>query len=257
VQASDGVQAIGRPKLHKLVAQALAREIVDGTRRADHELPPGPDLANMFGVSPMVIREGIQLLSSAGLVQVRHGRRTVVLGRQEWNVLDPLVFQAYRFAGRAAQLLADLYAVRMLLEPPAARWTAENASEADVRMLTELIEEIAEAGRNDEPEAMLNADRRFHMAIIEIAGENAVLHAIFRSLQAIMASSWSITLADEQIAEIDSQHAAIADAIARGDADAAEARMREHIEWATQSDLESSPGGTGAGGGNGDAAETS
>ena len=234
---SSAVQSLGRVKLHEQVAQQLALRIVSGEIAADDSVPAEPDLAEQFAVSKTVVREAVQMLSSAGLVQVRHGKRTAVLDADSWNVLDPLVFEAYRALGKSKALLADLYAVRSLLEPPAARWTAERAEDEDVARLMALIDEISEAAKAGEEHRVLDADRRFHLQIIEIAGANMVLHAIFRDLEALLRGLWSMPLPQDHLAEIHRQHAAIADGIATGDGLAAEERMRAHIEWAARSDL--------------------
>ena len=228
---------VGRTKLHELVAEQLALRVVAGDPAAGESLPPEPDLAEQFGVSKAVIREGVQLLTSARLIRVRHGKRTMVLPEEEWDVLNPLVFEAFRASGRSAELLDDLYAVRGLLEPPAARWMAERAGSEQVSDLIAIVDEIEVAASGMDEPAVLDADRRFHMAIIEAAGANAVLNAIFRGLQALLRGSWSLPLPANQLAEIHRQHMAIADAIREGDGMRAEERMREHIEWAASSDL--------------------
>jgi DNA-binding GntR family transcriptional regulator len=127
--------------------------------------------------------------------------------------------------------------VRELLEPPAARWTAEKATPAQLATLNSLVEEIGDASEEDDQSRLLDADRRFHMAIIETAGSNAVLSAIFRDLHALLARSWALPLDEEQLTQIHRQHAAIADAITKRDPAGAEDRMREHIRWAARSDL--------------------
>lgn len=230
-------RSFARNKLYEAVASHVAVQIVGGEFQPSGGLPPEADLAEKFGVSKPVVREAVQRLQSAGLIQVRHGKRTAVLPEREWDVLDPLVFEAYRAADRSAELLTDLYAVRALLEPPSARWTAERASDEQIAGIVAILDELDVAAQVEDQEAMLSADRRFHMAIIETAGSNAVLHAIFRDLQALLAGSWANPLPKDQLKDLRHQHAAIAESIASGDGAGAEEAMRDHIEWAARSDL--------------------
>jgi DNA-binding FadR family transcriptional regulator len=230
---------VARPKLHTQIAEQLGVQMVAGELRPHQALPPEMELAERYGVSKPVIREAIQLLGSARLIQVRHGKRTTVLPEDEWDVLNPLVFEAFRAAGRSAELLRDLYAVRELLEPPAAGWTAQRATSEQLEVLASLVREIGDAAEAGDQVRLLDADRRFHMAIIETAGSNAVLHAIFRDLQALLARSWALPLGEERLAEIHGQHAEIAEAIAQRNPAEAQERMRDHIRWAASSDLAS------------------
>lgn len=70
-----------------------------------------------YEVSGTAARETVQTLEAVGLVRVRHGRRTVFLDEDEWDILGPLVQEVYRAENLALVLVAELHEVRMQLEP--------------------------------------------------------------------------------------------------------------------------------------------
>jgi DNA-binding FadR family transcriptional regulator len=223
-------------RLHEQLAAALAREIVSGELLPGAVVPSEPELVRQFGVSKTVARETIQALGAVGLIRVQQGKRTVVLEQDQWDILSGLVQQAYREAGNAAGLVRDLYAVRSLLEPPAARWAAEHADAADVAALRERVGLMREAIAAGNPARFLEHDRAFHLEIAELS-RNRVLRAIVRDINELLQTSWLLSALSTEETEVACQtHAEIVAAIADRDGERAERTMGEHLEWAASVD---------------------
>jgi DNA-binding FadR family transcriptional regulator len=221
-------------KLHEQLGARLARDIVSRRVDADTAIPSEPELVAEFGVSKTVVRETVQALAAAGLVRVQHGKRTVVLPETEWNILSPLVQEGFRVEGLAGRLVEELYEVRLLLEPQAARWTAERADAEQVEEIRSLVRAMAES--LERPTIFLSHDRVFHFAIGTTAS-NRVLRAILRDIHELLNTSWSLTdLSPQEIDSVFRQHSAIAEAIEAHDGAAAEHAMREHLVWAAKTD---------------------
>jgi DNA-binding FadR family transcriptional regulator len=178
-----------------------------------------------------------------GLVRVQHGKRTVVLPGEEWQLLSHLVQQAYREAGQDGGLIDELYEVRLLLEPPAARWAAERATRKLADEIVAIVDEM-ESAIPDDPRRFLDLDREFHLAIVGPAAANRVLRAIVRDIHELLVTSWSRShLEGEEVVEAFRQHRSVADAIASGDGAGAEQAMRAHLEWAARTDRNADGGG--------------
>jgi len=225
-------------RLHEQLAAHLAREIIAGRLRPGMPIPSEPELVAEFGVSKTVARETVQALASVGLVRVQHGKRTVVLTDDEWQLLSHLVQEAYREEGQDGGLIDELYEVRLLLEPPAARWAAERATKELVNEIVAIVDEMEAAilVRNGR---FLDLDREFHLAIVGPASANRVLRAIVRDIHELLVTSWARShLAEEEIVEAFRQHRRVAGAIASGDGAGAEETMRVHLEWAARTDRE-------------------
>src|SRR6185437_1115481 len=101
--------------------------------------PSSEEIVSQYGVSRTVARETVQALAMLGMVTIQHGKRTEVCPPDEWDILSATVQEALRREGRAEPLLRDLYEFRMLIEPQAAAWMAEHASQEDLAELDRLV----------------------------------------------------------------------------------------------------------------------
>lgn len=215
----------------------ISREIVAGSLPAGALIPSEPELVAAYGVSKTVVRETVQALAALGLVRVQHGKRSVVLPEAEWNLLSLPVQEAYRAEKLARPLVQELYDVRLVLEPRAARWTAERRSSEHCKELQHLIVGMGDALQSQESAAaFLDFDRAFHLAIAT-ASANRVLRAVVRDIHELLTTSWLLSdLAKDDMDVVLQQHSLIADAIIERDGSRAESVMREHLEWAAAKD---------------------
>ncbi len=232
------MKRLRQSKLHEQLSASFCREIVSGRLAVGSLLPSEPELIATYGVSKTVVRETVQVLDRLGLVRLQHGKRSVVRPEAEWNILSPLVQVSYREEGLARGLLEELYAVRFILEPSAARWAAEHADPAQNQELKAVVNsmELALQSPHDRKAEFLAHDRQFHLQVAELAG-NAVLSAIIRDIRGLLTATWSATEPSRQALEtVLQQHSAIAEAIIAREADRAELAMREHLDWAASID---------------------
>ncbi len=119
---------------------------------------------------------------------------------------------------------------RATVEAELARNAAERATPKDIEELKALARIGATGGKGSELDSFIGADRDFHRKFAELA-ENPVLSDFARSLHERSIRYWYLhlwqTLDDKATVK---QHTAIADAIARRDAEAAAEAVRAHIE---------------------------
>ncbi|MDA7425915.1 GntR family transcriptional regulator [Thalassococcus lentus] len=168
------------------------------------------ELADRFGVSRTPIREALQRLETQSLL-ARDGRSLIV-------------------ASLDHNQMAELYAVRTELEGLAARLAARHATEEEVQVLRDMVEE--DRALLDDPSALSRANRRFHK-MIHLASHNRYLVQQLDLVHRSMALMATTSLAAEGRGEIAlSEHQAIVDAIARRDEDAAFQALRDHISVA-------------------------
>lgn len=168
------------------------------------------DLAERFGMSRTPVREALQRLETQSLLE-RDGRSLVV-------------------AALDHNQMAELYVVRRELEALAARLAARHATEEEIRVLRELVEED-DALVND-PQALSRANRRFHEQI-HLASHNRYLVQQLKLVHRTMALMATTSLAARGRGELaQKEHAAIVDAIARRDEEAAARAIHDHISAA-------------------------
>ena len=168
------------------------------------------ELAERFGVSRTPIREALQRLETQSLL-ARDGRSLIV-------------------ASLDHNQLAELYVVRTELEALAARLAARHATEEEVRVLRDMVEE--DRGLLGDPAGLSRANRRFHKQI-HLASHNRFLvqqlDLVHRSMALLAVTSLAAQGRDEiALAE----HDAIVRAIEARDEEGAGNALRDHISKA-------------------------
>ena len=158
------------PKAGELVAAQLRRQIVTGELREGDALPPENALMEQFGISRPTLREAFRILEAEGAINVRRGVRGGA------RVQVPSVGAAARQVGLVLQyrgaLLSDVYEVRAVLEPAAARMAARRRTSADLTRLQEVLDRHRESV--EDPAAAVAADAEFHRLIVELSGSETL-----------------------------------------------------------------------------------
>ncbi|MCA0272822.1 MAG: GntR family transcriptional regulator [Proteobacteria bacterium] len=196
-------------------AYTLILEAIDnGVYRPGDRLVEA-ELAERFGVSRTPVREALQRLETQSML-ARDGRSLIV-------------------ASLDHNQLAELYVVRAELEGLAARLAAKHATTEEVKVLADLID--ADRAHLGDPVALSRANRRFHKQI-HLASHNRYLVQQLELVHRSMALLATTSLAAEGRGETAlAEHAAIVQAIAAGNGDAAQAALRAHISKAFETRL--------------------
>lgn len=222
VETELRVKGEGGERLSEMVATAIGRRIVSGAYQPGETLPTEPRIQEEFGVSRTAVREAIQLLSAKGLTVSRPKIGTRVRPTIEWNMLDSEVLRWQIDQNPSEQFLHDLFDMRDIIEPAASGRAAERASPEQLAVLAEAMEGIEKLPERSQ--ARIDADIRFHMAILE-ASCNPMLRSVGAMIQSALSItfslSWRTLRADAVI-----QHRDVFDAIVARDADEAFMAMR-------------------------------
>jgi GntR family transcriptional regulator, rspAB operon transcriptional repressor len=170
------------------------------------------ELAGRFQTSRTPVRDALKLLEREGLVRISSRRKTMVA---------PLDLNAYRQAVFA----------REALESAAAREAALEFRKGDRKLLTENVEKQAAAIREGAVWNFDTLDFTFHHAVFQIARLEALSPVVdsFRGLTDRMRTAHLTLLTQYDHSSVVEQHAGIADAIERGDADCAPILMGKHV----------------------------
>lgn len=203
------LQLTASPDLVDQVYRALLDAISEGSlapgRRITQE-----ELAEQLAVSRQPVMQALRLLKKDGFVQDAPGRGLQV------TPLNP-------------QWLAQVYEVRGALDTLAVRRAAERRTQLDPLLFSRGREAVA---RGD-IKAMIDADLAFHLALYRAAGnplieQSALLH--WQHIRRAMGEALQSAVLRDPVWD---DHQTIADAVAQGDADRAEALMRRHSEQAS------------------------
>jgi len=124
----------------------------------------------------------------------------------------------------------EIIDVRLVNETYCVRLAAEHADRADIAALRANLDRMTGASRRREVAEMMQLDREFHTTLSS-AGRNSILSDFLGNLHDRAQRFWFVSLrAPDHNDRVCEQHAAIVDAIASHDPEAAAAAMRFHIE---------------------------
>lgn len=198
-----------------LAPRALYEEVAELLRQRifRRELEPGSwidevKLAQEYGISRTPLREALKVLAAEGLVTMKVRRGAYVTEVSERD-------------------LSDVYHLLALLESDAAAVVAERATEAQLKDLQKLHQELEAAVKNRDKFFAVN--ERFHMRLLELA-DNRWRDQMVADLRKVMKlNRHNSLLKSGRIQESLAEHAALMDALVRRDREAARERMQEHF----------------------------
>lgn len=220
----DEIEPIRRPKIYTEVVAQIRRLISDGRIQTGECLPPERELAEMFGVSRTSVRDAIRILEMEGIVEPRQGEGTVVKRNPVEGVVSPV-------AGALSvseDLTADLFDLRMVLEPPLARAAALCARREDIEALEEILE--AQAAKVQAGETGIGEDTAFHYRLATVS-KNRVIPRVMDVLMELLLESRTRSLKGAGRAEKSLEgHRRILAAVKQRDGKGAAASMRQHLE---------------------------
>lgn len=217
-------------KAYEQVADQLRELILHGELAVGDRLPSESMLAAEFGVSRATVREALRSLAAQSLIHTAKGPAGGSY------VTMPTVDHISAFVHVNVGLLTDaervsleeLLEARELLEVPAARLAAARRSEGDLERLRGCVafDQLAlpsgeQFGRN----------RDFHATVLEACGNSLFTISALPIFSVLQTSLQRSALGRAFHRGIRDQHLRIIEAVAAGDADAAESEMREHLHW--------------------------
>ena len=153
----------GRPQ-HAILDE-LRRVILDGA------VPPGTpiplaDVADLFGVSQIPVRESLKTLIGEGLVSHRSNA-------------------GYAVAQLTSQELREMYIVRETLEAASLAAAITNATDEDRAAVVAANDVLQQAIRDDDPATYHRQSRNFHLALTRPSR----MYRLLRMLE----SAWNVT----------------------------------------------------------------
>ncbi len=165
---------IKRTKLYEEVVNRMLEMIKTNNMKAGEKLQSEKELASIFGVSRMAIREALSALQSAGVIEVRHGSGIYLRDIND-QLTNPISIKL--LAGK--ENLLNILELRKGLESEAAYLTAIRANQVHVKRLEEILQqmdsEISTGGTAAEE------DFKFHRALVRATG-NPVFAKVFDTI---------------------------------------------------------------------------
>lgn len=225
-------QPFGRsPRLSAQVLSVLVAEVLREWEPGAL-LPRETDLADRFGISRGVVREALRGLEERGLVTVRHGHGAIVNEPDRWDILDPLVLNSVVTAPDGVGVLREVLECRRCLEVYVAGLAATRARPEDLDALARALDEMreaADAGTGDD-DPFLEADLRFHEALVRAAGNRALSRLTQPLQRAFLTAHRPLVHPEARRERSVPEHAAVFEAIQARNPTAASDAMERLLE---------------------------
>ncbi|MGA7512894.1 MAG: FadR/GntR family transcriptional regulator [Candidatus Sulfotelmatobacter sp.] len=228
-------------RLYEQIVQQIEESVLNGSLKPGDQLPAERDLAQRLGVSRTAVREAVKTLREKGLVEAYSGRGTFVTdgtskaARQSFDLMVKIGQQ------EGSPHLAEL---RLILEPGIAAMAAERVKEEDVAAMRDAVA-VMERSQKD-PEAYIEADLDFHLALAEAVANPLILSLIDSIVGLLREQRIKIFNVEGGPQRGQFHHKRILEAVERRDPEMARAAMRAHLEQVRQ-DSQISSGGKSSG----------
>ncbi|MGW0120769.1 GntR family transcriptional regulator [Streptomyces sp. NPDC003327] len=196
-------------RLRDQVGHALRAALIAGALRPG-QVYSAPGLAADLGVSATPVREAMLDLAREGLV-------------------EPVRNKGFRITEVSERDLDQFTELRTLIEVPTIGRVTRTARPEQLEELRPVAQEIVDSARAHDLIGYLEADRRFHLALLALSGNDRLVETVgdlrkrsrLYGLTALSEAGKLVSSAEE--------HLELLDLMLAGDAAGAEACMRRHL----------------------------
>ncbi|MBZ5502660.1 MAG: FadR family transcriptional regulator [Acidobacteriia bacterium] len=218
-------KVIQTSRLYEQIVQQIEDSILKSALKPGDQLPAERELAHQFGVSRTAVREAVKALREKGLVEAHPGRGTFVTDGTSHSIRQTLDWILRTGPEKGA---AHVVEVREILEPEIAALAASRADEDAIASMREAVA-VMDHSRRD-PEAFIEADLDFHLALAEAAGNPLILSLIDSIVAVLREQRMRIFKVEGGPERGQHHHKQILDAIEHRDAQGAREAMRAHLQ---------------------------
>ncbi len=219
-------------KVSSQIAEQIRSSILAGEFNPGDKLPPERELAELFGVSRPSVREALNILAAAGMVESYQGGGTLVKSLVDTTTGNPLS-ELIRVERERA---LDVVEVRKCMEAWTAYYAAQRALPEDLRRLESIVENMGKNLVGMKPSEDLDAN--FHIVIARATHNIVWLHmmqSIFDAMKEFQQNVWrAVYLTEEDHKMLYTHHRSIFEAIRDKNPEQARDLMLLHLTFAEQ-----------------------
>lgn len=218
-------KVIRTSRLYEQIVQQIEESVLNGSLKPGDQLPAERELAQRLGVSRTAVREAVKALREKGLVEAYSGRGTFITdgtthaARQSFDLMVKIGQQ------EGSSHLAEL---RLILEPGIAAIAAVRGEQEHLAAMREAVAVMD--GSQKDPEAYIEADLDFHLALAEAAANPLILSLIDSIVGLLREQRIKIFNVQGGPERGQLHHKRILEAMERRDPEMARAAMAAHLE---------------------------
>ncbi len=202
------------------VVRSIQEAIRSGNLKIGDALPSEMELAEKMGVGRSSIREGVRILTTFGILEVRQGKGTYIIDNFVESLFNMLGFSL------VGDNLSYFLAARRVLECGCIKMSARGFSAEDLDELEELAKALSPQNTIRDN---IDKDRQFHNKLIHHTG-NTMMIRIYDMVGGLL---WDLMVSlmcyDDVVEEARKAHLRIVEALRADDPQATERALSAHL----------------------------
>lgn len=224
----NNFQKLSRENLSDRVVQQIKEKIELGELKPGDKLPSDQELADIFGISRMTLREGLKILQYTNVLAALPGGGYEVQEPGLANLISSLR-EIYN-ENMPEQTFRELKELRLTLEGKAVQLACVRRSEEDLIRLKQSIEKMEQAIKELDADGIIESSMEIHNVIANASG-NKLFAVVLDSIQDITRGGRIETLTIRgRYSLAAEEHRKIYKAIEQRDTELAVSLMQNHIE---------------------------
>ena len=162
------MEPITKQRIDCIVYEQLLENIRNGVWKGGDKLPSEPELCEMLNVSRDSVRSALSKLKVIGLIEVKSGKGSYVLGAEELFDFSEINFTLEM----TKKEFQEIIVLREMLEEKALELIIANRETVDFRHFSNAYQGMIDASNALDVEKYTIQDAKFHLALIAAAGND-------------------------------------------------------------------------------------
>lgn len=218
------MEPIKKIRLSEQVIEAIGNMITEDNFAPGSKFYSENELTKKLHVSRSSVREAVRILEATGVVTVHHGKGIFIADREEQDS-DPLS----GWLRNNESSIFEHFEVRLLIDPAAARYAAENADENNIAKMEEVCRDFVRKAEDENRAGLIKCDEEFH-TLLSKSTKNRTLYLVMKTMAKSLPEGWITSLhIPGRVQKTITEHRDILEAIKNKNVEGAEQAMKAHL----------------------------
>jgi GntR family transcriptional regulator, transcriptional repressor for pyruvate dehydrogenase complex len=180
-----GIRPIKKANISEQVFEQLKQQMLLGEWKQGDKIPSENELAALFGVSRVTVRQALQKLTVLGLIETKLGEGSFVKEVKPGMYMNNLIPMAYL----GSKSLLDILEFRQAIEVKTAELATKRATDEDIKELEKIFERMIK--HKDNGKRFSEADLDFHLKLAEMTKNSLIIetHNIIKEILSVAMQS--------------------------------------------------------------------
>lgn len=218
------IKPIEKVNVGDKVFEQLRDLLIEGKWKQGDKLPSENEMAKLFHVSRITVREAYHKLSVLGLIETRLGEGSFVKKIEVSENMNALI--PFLYLDNISNI--QIFEFREIIDTEAAGLAAERAGKTELDQLETILKEMEITAQKSDYGEFARLDLEFHLKISQFS-KNPLLYQTNNILRQVLKISMKDVINKMGFEPALKYHSWILDAMKKKDKDEAKRLMKEHI----------------------------